>query len=118
MEVGVVVDADPRRDFSCVRDRPEHEVRRERRRIVIDDQIKAADFGSERLRDADRHRHNCSVLGARWGIDCDEVSGILDYPNAKDRMPEIGPAGHVLSLSRLGAGRSAECENNQQEDGH
>ena len=97
MEIGVVVDADPGRDFPCVRDLPEHEMRRERRRVVVDDEIKAADFG-----------YSCGILGACRGIDCDEISGIFDDAVAKDRVPEIGPAGHTFGLGRFGASQSRQ----------
>ena len=52
---------------------------------------KLADFGRERLGDADRHRHDRCILRACRSVDCDEVSGVLDHTIAKDRVPEIGP---------------------------
>jgi hypothetical protein len=78
-------------------------------------QVKAADFGRERLRDAYRHRHNRGVRGARGRIDRDEVAGIFDHPIAEDCMPEVGPAGHALRLGWFGAGRARQRTADQQE---
>ena len=78
-------------------------------------QVKAADFGRERLRDAYRDRHNRRVLGARGRIDRNEVPGIFDHAIAKDRMPEVGPAGHALRLGWFGASRSRQRTADQQE---
>ena len=66
---------------------------------------RARGFRERAFRNADRYRHDRRVLGAPGGIDRDEISGVLDEPIAKDRMPEIGPARHALRLGRFGESR-------------
>ena len=93
MNVGIVVDAHARRDFRHSGVRPQFELRRHRRRILVDDQRDrqhaAAVAGRKLCAQGDRNDRR--ILGAVRHFDRDHVAAIVHRAIVEDVLNQAGP---------------------------